>query len=153
MTRAGDEVNTMRKKRQTARQEILWRSVAVSAVSMRVFYGAVHVRGHEPEINGDPWLEIHGTLDEAVGPMRDIDISVFAKDKREVGPARPAAVGSIIQLKPVVQVVVPLDRPTFQALWMLALSGHLRHASLHFTRPHYGNARVINVSFSNEPEE
>ena len=144
----------MRKKRRTAgRPEMLRRNVVVSSVSMRVSQHAVHQRGCEPEIEGQPWLEIRGTLDEPVGGVPDIEFSLYPKEKVEVGSARPASVGAIIQVKPHVRAVVPFARSDFDGLWSFALSGQLKHAYLAFTKPRYGSGLVVNVSFSSEPEE
>ena len=46
--------------------------------------------------------------------------------------------------------LLPVD---FDRLWALALSGHLKFASLTFTPPKYGSALVVNTSFSCEREE
>ena len=35
----------------------------------------------------------------------------------------------------------------------LVLSGHLKCASLHFTKPHYHRAHIVNASFSDERKE
>jgi hypothetical protein len=49
--------------------------------------------------------------------------------------------------------VVDLLPGDFDRLRVLALSGHLKFASLAFTPPKYGSALVINTSFSSECEE
>lgn len=41
----------------------------------------------------------------------------------------------------------------FDRLWLLATSGHLRHAYFAATEPRYGKALATSVSFSNEPIE
>jgi hypothetical protein len=58
--------------------------------------------------------------------VRDIEISLYPEDKLEVGTARPACVGSIIQIRPSVTAVVTFLHTDFDRLWSLALSGHLK---------------------------
>jgi hypothetical protein len=62
-------------------------------------------------------------------------------------------VGSIVGISGTVSVVISLLPVDFDRLWALALSGHLKFASLIFTPPKYGSALVINTSFASEREE
>ena len=80
-------------------------------------------------------------------------ISTFPRDVMEAGPARPASVGAIINVRPEVNAVVPFRAADFPEVWALALSGQLKYGYVTFAKPHYGRAFVINVSFSNEVEE
>ena len=80
-------------------------------------------------------------------------IAVHPEDPLRVGTARPVAVGAVIGISYTVSVVVALLPADFDRLWVLALSGHLRFASLTFTPPKYGSALVINAGFSSEREE
>lgn len=67
--------------------------------------------------------------------------------------ARPAAVGYINDIRPLVDVAACCTPPDFNYIWSLALSGHLTHAYVSFTKPHYNSASVVSLSFSGEPEE
>jgi len=51
---------------------------------------------------------------------------------------------------PAVLSLLPVD---FDRLWVLALSGHLKFASLTFTPPKFRSALLVNMSFSSEREE
>jgi hypothetical protein len=51
------------------------------------------------------------------------------------------------------EVVVTLPHAEFDRLWSFALTGHLTHAWMALTKPHYNRGLVMAVSFTNEPEE
>ena len=56
-------------------------------------------------------------------------------------------------MKPEMSVLISWPQREFDRLWALALSGHLKHAYLDFTAPHYNSGLVVSASFSNEVEE
>ena len=56
-------------------------------------------------------------------------------------------------VRPAVEVVASAAPLDFNYVWSLALSGHLTYAYMNFTKPHYGSASVLSLSFSNELEE
>lgn len=144
----------MRKpSRRRGQEEILMRRMAVSSIRFSVSTHVMHERGCEPDVEDQPWLEIRGTLEEPLASVSKIEVSVYPKEKIEVGTARPASIGAVIGTRPHVQVVVPFTPATFGWLWSLALSGQLQHGSLSVTKPRYGKALVPNISFSNEKEE
>ena len=142
-----------RRARRTVEQ-YLWRTVEVRSVRP---YVSVHPmgggRGEEPGIDCGSWLDVQGDLDSPVKEVFDITIHVHAEEPLRVGTVRPVAVGSIIGISYTVSVVISLLPVDFDRLWVLALSGHLKFASLTFTPPKYGSAFVINTSFSSEREE
>jgi hypothetical protein len=114
------------------------------------------VRGaneQEPEVEGRPWLELRGTLVEPIRDVRDVVFKLWSDPDQRVGPARPAAVGYIMGIRPAVDVAASCTPGDFNYLWSLALSGHLTHAYMSFTKPHYNSASVLSLSFSNELEE
>jgi hypothetical protein len=83
-------MNAKRKKRRAGgKPEMLSRTVAVSSFSATVRIAAVHRRGEEPEVESQPWLELRGTLDEPVRRIHEVRISMYPKDKVEIGTARP----------------------------------------------------------------
>ena len=142
-----------KKRRAVRRPEIIWRNVKITAISARVGIDAEHPRGEEPTIENRPWLELRGSLEEPVKGVEDVLFSLYPGDDVRVGTARPAAVGSIIGLKPEMSVVVRWPHRDFDRLWTLALSGKLSYAYLCFTKPHYRKALVVSSSFSTEREE
>lgn len=73
--------------------------------------------------------------------------------EKRVGPARPAAVGYIMGIRPAVDVAASCTPVRFNYIWSLALSGHLTHAYMSLTEPRYNSASVLSLSFSNELEE
>lgn len=142
-----------RKKRRPSKPEILSRTVTIASFSATVRLHTVHHRHEEPFIEAKPWLELRGTLSEAIRDVRDIRISMYPEDDLLVGTARPASVGSIIQVRPDVSAVLTWPQREYDRLWSLALAGHLKFAYLAFTKPHYGSALVVSASFGNEIEE
>ena len=110
-------------------------------------------RGEEPRVECGPWLHVHGYLDSPVKDVFDVTIHVHPKEALRVGTARPVAVGAIIGIYDAVSVVVDLLPVDCDRLWVFALSGHLKYASLTFTPAKYGSALVINAGFSSEREE
>jgi hypothetical protein len=96
---------------------------------------------------------VRGDLGSPVKDVFDITIHVHPEEELRVGTARPVAVGAVIGIRDDVSAVVSLLPVDFDRLWVLALSGHLKFASLTFTPPKYGSALVVNTSFSSEREE
>lgn len=117
---------------------------------------SVSVKGEndpEPEIEVKPWLELRGVLGEPLGQTSEVLLSLYPDPRTKVGTARPPAVGAIIGTRPTVETVVNLPYSDFDRLWAFAFSGHLKHAWMAFTRPHYNKRLVLAVSFSSEPDE
>jgi hypothetical protein len=143
----------MPKKRRARRGETISRSVEISTFSASVRLNVDAPREPDPQIEAKPWLELRGTMSEPVREVHEIEFSVYPDPRTSVGTARPPGVGSIIQVRPRLVVVVSFTDSDFDRVWSLALSGHLTHAHIIFTEPHYNKARVTNLSFSNEHEE
>ncbi len=92
----------------------------------------------------------------ALEPVRDVSdviVSMFPKDKVEVGTARPASVGAVIQAKPHLQFVLTWPQTEFDRVWTMALGGRLTHGHFYFTKPHYNSGLIVSASFSSELEE
>jgi len=142
----------MPKKRNRNRPEILARDVEFSSCRMSVGLRAVHQRGVEPYIESQPWLELKGTASEPVRDVKDIVISLYPKDE-VVGTSRPAACGAIVGTRPQLHFVLTWPHIDFDRVWAMAVAGHLRHAHIAFTKPHYGSGLVVNSYFSNEAAE
>jgi hypothetical protein len=62
-------------------------------------------------------------------------------------------VGSIIGARSAVEAVISLPHAEFHRLWSFALSGHLKHAWMAFTSPHYNRGLQLTVSFSSQRED
>lgn len=142
-----------KKKRRSNRPEIISRNVTIAGFRATVRLHAVYRRGDEPYIESQPWLELRGTLAEAIKGVTDVVISMYPEDKPVVGTPRPAAIGAIIGVKPTFQVVLTWPHADFDRVWALAVSGRLSHAHLALTPPHYNSGLVVSASFSNEAEE
>ncbi len=82
-----------------------------------------------------------------------IVLSLYPEARTKVGTARPPAVGAIIGARSALEAVICLPHAEFDRLWSFALSGHLKHAWMAFTRPHYNSGLVLAVSFSSQREE
>jgi len=147
-------MNAKRKKRRAGgKPEMLSRTVAVSSFSATVRIGAVHRRGEEPEVETQPWLELRGTLDEPVRGIHEVRISMYPRDKVEIGTARPASIGAVIGMRPEMSVVLTWPQSEFDRVWGLAVGGLLKFGHLYFTTPRYNTGLVVSASFSNEHEE
>jgi hypothetical protein len=129
------------------------RNAVISSFTPSMRFSVRGANEQEPEVEGRPWLELRGTLVEPIRDVRDIVFKLWADPDKRVGPARPAAVGYIMGIRPAVDVAASCTTADFNYIWSLALSGHLTHAYMSFTKPHYNSASVLSLSFSNELEE
>ena len=143
----------MSTKRKSGKPEMLSRDVEIKSSSLAVRISAVHRKGDEPNIESQPWLQLKGVLTETVKGVRDVVISLYPKDRIEIGTARPASCGAIIRARPELQVVISWPQHQFDRLWSMVLGNRLTHAHFYFTKLHYNTGLVVNASFSTEPEE
>ena len=132
---------------------MLSRDVEIRASSLTVRIRAVHAKGAAPEIDTQPWLQLKGVLTEPVKGVRDVVISLYPKDKLEVGTARPASCGAIIRARPELQFVITWPQHEFDRLWGLVLGNRLTHGHFYITKPHYNTGLIVSASFSSELEE
>lgn len=142
-----------KKPRRNRRPEILNRTVDIASFRTSLRVGVDEPKDTEPEIEVKPWLELRGVLAEPVRQTTDLVLSLYPDARTKVGTARPPAVGSIIGVRSAVEAVISLPHAEFDRLWSFALSGHLKHAWMAFTRPHYNRGLVLAVSFSSQREE
>ena len=140
-------------KRKGGKPEMLSRNFEIKSSRLTVRLSAVHRKGDEPEIESQPWLELRGVLTEAVKDVRDVQISLYPRDKMEVGTARPASCGAIIRARPDLQCVITWPQHEFDRLWAMVLGNRLTHGHFYFTKPHYNTGLIVNVSFSSQVEE
>jgi hypothetical protein len=139
--------------RRAKRQEILNRTIDITSFGTSLRVGVDEPRDPEPEIEVKSWLELRGVLDEPVRQTSDIVLSLYPDARTKVGMARPPAVGAIIGARSALEAVINLPFADFDRLWLFALSGHLKHAWMAFTKPHYNRGLVLAVSFSSQREE
>jgi hypothetical protein len=141
------------RRRRSKRPEAMRRNAAISSFTPRMHLGIRGPNDSEPEVEGRPWLELRGTLVEPIRDVKDVVFKLWPDPDKRLGPARPAAVGYINGIRPAVDVAASCTPADFDYIWSLALSGHLTHAYMSFTKPHYNSASVLSISFSNELEE
>lgn len=132
-------------------EELLLRTATLSSACASVNVGASERRGEPPRIGGRHWLIFRGTLDEPVKKMSDVQFTIHGEEHPEPGPAKPASVGAVVQMRPHVTVAVKVPAVEFDRLWTAAAL--IKHAHFWFTKPHYGTALVTSVMFSSEPIE
>jgi len=141
------------RRRKSKRLETMQRNAVISSFTPSMRLGVRGPNDREPEIEGRAWLELRGTLVEPIRDVRDVVFKLWPDPDKRVGPTRPAAVGYIMGIRPAVDVAASCTPADFNYIWSLALSGHLTHAYMSFTEPHYNSASVLSMSFSNELEE
>jgi hypothetical protein len=132
---------------------MLSRDVEIKSSSLTVRTRAVHRKGDEPEIETQPWLALNGVLTEPLKEVRDVVISLYPRERMEVGTARPASCGAIIRARPALQCVITWPHHEFDRVWAMVLGNVLRYAHLYFTKPHYNTGLIVSASFSSELEE
>ncbi len=102
-----------RRRSAAERNELLVRRVEILSVSFHIDLRASVPRGSEPRIKGSSRLELSGTFDESVRDVHSVVFSVRPTDKTAPGPALPASVGAIIQIRPYVSVVIGFPTAEF----------------------------------------
>jgi hypothetical protein len=139
--------------RKPRRNETMHRNALISSFAPRVSLSVIGAKDPEPEIEGRPWIELRGQITEPIRNVQEVVFTLWADPDRRVGAARPVAVGHIMGIRPQVEVIASCAPDAFAYIWSLALSGHLTHAYMSFTKPHYNSASVLYMSFSSELEE
>jgi len=129
----------MSRRRRSEPADVLYREAAIAAVAPVVQPSCTDSTS-EPLVE----LELRGTLDE---PIREVRAVVFRLSR-----TRERRFSFIDRVRPYVDVVAHLPPESFDYVWSLALSGHLRYASIHFAKPHRGRASVQGLSFYKEQE-
>ena len=142
-----------KRKRGRPRVEYLLRSVEVRAVRTHMSLRMEDAHGANPRMGGGCWMELRGVFDEPVRGQSEVAISLREDESDDVGAARPAVVGYVVQMRPECRVVVSVPPKQFDRAWALAAGGQLTHAWLSLTKPRYNDAAVPSVSFANHPIE
>jgi hypothetical protein len=149
---AQEEVVVKLKRRRRTRVEHLIRTVEVRSFNVYGNAGIDDAKGSNPKRSGGAWLEFRGVLDEPVKGQLNTRIGVHEAKDDNLGSKRPA-VGYVFGTKPELHVVVTLQPDLFERILMMAIAGRVMHAWISMTPPHYGQADVPSISFSNEPIE
>lgn len=142
-----------KKRRARRRPETLRRFIDISGVSAGVSFGAAQERGEDPRLDSYARIELTGTLDEPVRDTRDVEIVLYPKDDPKPGAGPPPWIGLIHGVRPVMRPALFIPHRDFDRVWLLALSGLLKHAHMIMTPPRYQSAYVVSISFSTHPEE
>lgn len=132
--------------KQPKKTEILSRCLTITgwraSVSMRVD----RQRGLPPERSVLNWLELDGELTEALKGVVSAKVSLHPTSDLSLGERAPLSIGSIIQIKPQVTVVVPLSETEFDLVWTLASTNQIKSCHLAFHEPFRGHAGVVSFS-------
>jgi hypothetical protein len=110
-------------------------------------------KSRDPDIKAHVGLELRGRITEPLRDVRDVVFHLWPDANFRVGPARPVAVAHITRVRPHIEVIASCRPADFEYVWSLAVTGYLCHANMSFTKPHYGSAKVLWMSFSREMEE
>ncbi|MHB0916665.1 MAG: hypothetical protein ACYC1G_02725 [Thiobacillus sp.] len=73
-------------------------------------------------------------------------VSLHPTSDLSLGEGMPLSLGSIIQVKPQVTVVVPLSEAEFDRVWTLASTNQIKSCYLAFHEPFRGYAGVVSFS-------
>jgi hypothetical protein len=117
----------------------------------------VHARGEGSKTarrrESSQYLIIEGELTEALGGVTSFLLQLWPDPDAGVGTREIASVGSVIQVKPKIQVAASLTPAEFHRVFLLASSGNLRSVYMAVQEPRYGRALIASMSFSSrEPE-
>ena len=92
-------------------------------------------------------LDVYGNLREPVGNVSAFKITLFAEADPTPGQAEIPSVGSIIAVKPTLDLVITLADREVNLLTAMAAAGRLKHVDLCFQEPRYRSALVASCSF------
>jgi hypothetical protein len=140
-------------KQKRGKPEMLSRNAEIKSSRLSVRIRAIHRQGDAPEIDSQPWLELTGLLTESLNGVRDVVISLYPRERMDVGTARPAACGAIVRARPQLQFVITRPEREFDRLWAMVLGNRLTYGYFYFTKPHYNTGIIVSASFSSELEE
>src|SRR3954471_4475477 len=109
-----------RKSASHRRAETLARFIDISAVSARACVRAAQERRAEPHIHSSASLELTGTMDEAVGGTREIEIVLYADANPTLGAGPPAWIGLVERTRPKLTTAIFIGHRDFDRVWSLA---------------------------------
>jgi hypothetical protein len=92
-------------------------------------------------------LDVYGNLQEPVRNVSAFKITLFSEPDPTPGKAEIPSVGSIIAVKPTLDLVVTLADRELSLLTAMAAAGRLKHVDMCFQEPKYGTALVASCSF------
>src|SRR5437867_3601889 len=92
-----------KRRRRFTRLETMQRNATVSSFTPRMRLSIRGANDPEPEVEGRPWLELRGTLVEPIRDVKNVVFKLWPDPHARVGPARPAAIGYIMGIRPAVE--------------------------------------------------
>jgi hypothetical protein len=117
----------------------------------------IHARGEGPKTarrrESSQYMIVEGELTEPLGGVTSFLLQLWPDPDTSVGTREIASVGSVIQVKPTIQVAASLTPDEFHSVFLLASSGKLRSVYMAVQEPRYGRALVASFSFSSRPPE
>jgi hypothetical protein len=106
----------MARSRNKSRTELQSHDVTISGFNARFSIRAFMERGvRNPDIQSDSWLTLRGTLTEPMRMFRTSRLVFTNMTSCQVGTARPASVGAIIQIRPQVVLVLAVTYQDFDS--------------------------------------
>ena len=98
-------------------------------------------------------LDVYGNLKEPVRNVNAFKITLFSASDPTPGKAEIPSVGSIIAVKPTLDLVVTLADRELSLLTAMAAAGRLKHVDICFQEPKYGTALVASCEFQTKAPE
>jgi hypothetical protein len=98
-------------------------------------------------------IQLFGNFFDALNGTYAFEISLSIDRWSNTNGQIPDSIGSIIQIKHVVQAVVHVDEKAFMALLPLAAANSLRTLYLCHDTPKRGGAKIISFTLNTDPDE
>jgi hypothetical protein len=142
-----------KKRARSRRPERLIRLIEITGVKGGVSLSPSGDREGAPDFESGAYLELTGTMDEAIRGVRDVEMRLYSATAPKVGTKPVSWIGLVHGFRPVMRPALFIPNVAFDRLWTMAGTGMLKHAYLVLTQPHYHDAYVLNLSLSTHPEE
>lgn len=140
--------------RKRAPQPEYWcRTVQIDGVDLSVGVRVHEERGLAPSVDAGPWMHLRGIVDEPVKDVLRARFSLYPVKEIQFGPFGPPGIGAIIGIRAEVDAVIQVPPTEFDQMWVLAVGGQLKFASLAFAKPLRGKARIFRFDVSSVREE
>lgn len=139
-----------RKPTTRGRKELLARYVTITDWRTSLSVRADKRRGELPERKTLHCVEFRGQLEEPVNGVSELTGMIFPNEDVSFSPVVEPSIGSIIQLRPAMIVVVTFTPQEFSWLLTLVAGRQLGACHMSFSQPVRGKAFVHSLSFDNE---
>lgn len=133
-------------------RELISRSGAVTGWEAGLYLHA-EGRREDRERKAMLALDVYGNLKEPVRNVNAFKITLFSASDPTPGKAEIPSVGSIIAVKPTLDLVVTLADRELSLLTAMAAAGRLKHVDICFQEPKYGTALVASCEFQTKAPE